>query len=167
MNTFQGISLPWLPGLLGQVEEGLQRLTAGKHDQRPALEQELKEIRANAQGWSVSLANLKLPLSVREVIEHDRAAALERQQAIEADLSELAQDGLRAEQLARPEQLVARLDRLGDVLFNRTNLKERRRRELGAMKNQDLQTARPWALKVHFRHFWNYTLPDKRYSAAG
>jgi transposase len=41
-------------------------------------------------------------------------------------------------------------------LFNRTNLKGRRRRELDALKNQDLQTARAWALKENFRHFWSY-----------
>lgn len=41
-------------------------------------------------------------------------------------------------------------------LFNRTNLKGKRRRELDALKDEDLKTARAWALKENFRHFWSY-----------
>src|SRR6185312_5427898 len=88
----------------------------GKHDQRPALEHELEQLRESAQGWSKSLGNSKLPPTLRAVIERDWAAALERQTEIEAELGELDQDALRAEHLVRPEQIVERLDRLADVL---------------------------------------------------
>lgn len=107
---------PWLAGLKDQVEAGLERLTAGKQDQRPALEHELKQIKENAQGWSTSLANSKLPLALREVIEKDWSAALERQHEIEAELSELTQKGNFTEQLVEPQQVIDRLDRLADVL---------------------------------------------------
>lgn len=116
MTASQGTPPQWLPDLMDQVEAGLERLTAGKHDQRPALEQELKQIKENAQGWSASLANPKLPFSLRDVIEKTWSAAIEREQQIEAELSELTQEGLRAEQLVAPEQVVDRLDRLADVL---------------------------------------------------
>lgn len=41
-------------------------------------------------------------------------------------------------------------------LFNRQNLKGAKRRALEALKQEDLQTARAWALKENFRHFWGY-----------
>lgn len=107
---------PWLVGLIEQVEAGLERITVGKHEQRPALEQELKQIKENAQGWSTSLANSKLSLALREVIEKDWSAALERQHEIEAELTEEAQEKLRSEQLVEPQQVIDRLDRLANVL---------------------------------------------------
>lgn len=41
-------------------------------------------------------------------------------------------------------------------LYNRTNLKGSRRRDLDELKDQDLKTGRAWALKENFRHFWRY-----------
>ena len=116
MTAHERRTPPWMPHLMDQVEAALGRLTVGKHDQRPALEQELQQIQDNAQGWSASLANSKLPLAVREVVEKQWAAAIERQHEIEAELSELTQQGLRAEELVEPEQVVDRLDRLAAVL---------------------------------------------------
>ena len=116
MNERRHSTPDWLPGLMDQVELGLQGLTAGRHDQRPVLEQELKQIEENIQGWSESLAKPKLPAAVREAIETQWAAATGRQQAIEAELSELMQEGLRAEQLVQPEHVLDRLDHLADVL---------------------------------------------------
>ena len=107
---------PWLHELMDQVQAGLKDLTAGKHDQRPALEQELQEIQANTQGWSASLANPKLSGALRDAIEKQWAAAIERQQEIDCELSQLSQEGLCAEQLVRPQQVVNRLDRLANVL---------------------------------------------------
>lgn len=45
-------------------------------------------------------------------------------------------------------------------LFNRTNLTGKRRRELDALKEEDLKTSRAWALKEYFRHFWRYVYPS-------
>lgn len=44
-------------------------------------------------------------------------------------------------------------------LFNRTNLKGQRRRQLDALKNEDLKTGRARALTKPFRHFWSYVYP--------
>lgn len=106
----------WLPDLLRQVETGLERRTAGKQDRRPALKLELQQIAESVQGWNASLAKPKLPAAVREAMEGQWAAADERRQEIEAELSELDQGDVQADQLVRPEQVVGRLERLADVL---------------------------------------------------
>lgn len=41
-------------------------------------------------------------------------------------------------------------------LFAPKNLSKERKRELDALKHQTLQTSRAWAIKEHFRRFWNY-----------
>jgi transposase len=45
-------------------------------------------------------------------------------------------------------------------LFNRTNLKGARRRELNALKEEDLKTSRAWAVKENFRRFWQHVYPS-------
>jgi hypothetical protein len=116
MNERCHTTPPWLPELVQQVEEGLQHLNADRHDQRPALQQELQQIEETIQGWSASLAKPNLPVAVRETVESQWATAAERQQEIKAELSELSQAGARAEELVRPEQVLDRLDNLADVL---------------------------------------------------
>lgn len=107
---------PWLPGLMDQVAAGLENLTADKHDQRPAWEQELRQIEENIQGWNASLAKPKLPDAVRDAVEKQWAAALERKAEIEAELAQLLHDGVQAEQLVEPDQVAHRVERLADVL---------------------------------------------------
>lgn len=116
MSARQRSTPPWLPDLTEQVRHGLQLLTAGKHDQRPALEQEVKQLQEKIQGWSASLAKPNLAAAVREAIEADWSAAAERVQEIEAELSELRQKGTCAEQLVRPEQVLDRVEHLAEVL---------------------------------------------------
>jgi DNA-directed RNA polymerase specialized sigma24 family protein len=116
MNTHPRKMPSWLPDLVQQVEATLQSLSAAEHDQRPAWEQELREIQENAQGWSLTLAKKSLPVALRETIEEQWAAALERQQEIEALLAQAEQQGRRAERLVEPEQVTGRLDRLDHVL---------------------------------------------------
>ena len=41
-------------------------------------------------------------------------------------------------------------------LYNEENIRESRRQEFEALKNQDLKTARGWAMKENFRGFWTY-----------
>jgi transposase len=42
-------------------------------------------------------------------------------------------------------------------LFNPKNLSGKRKKELAALKEHTLKTSRAWAIKEHFRRFWNYT----------
>jgi transposase len=41
-------------------------------------------------------------------------------------------------------------------LFHPENLRENRKEEFEALKNQELKTSRAWALKENFRWFWSY-----------
>jgi transposase len=41
-------------------------------------------------------------------------------------------------------------------LFNPENIHESRKEEFEALKNQELKTARAWAIKESFRWFWSY-----------
>lgn len=107
---------PWLPDLVSQVELEFKKLTAGKHDQRPALEKELEDIQQRIQGWSASLANPKLATAVRLAIESEWERATERQQDIQAELSSMQNEATYAEDLVRPEQVIDSLNRLADVL---------------------------------------------------
>lgn len=116
MNEPECIAPAWLAELVEQVEKSLERRLAGRHDQRPALEHELKEIQENVHGWSISLAKPTLPDQLREAIEKQWAEAVERQRKINAELSELTQERLHADHLVRPEQVLVRLGRLAEVL---------------------------------------------------
>lgn len=42
-------------------------------------------------------------------------------------------------------------------LFDPKNLSSERRKALNALKEESLKTGRAWAIKEHFRHFWDYT----------
>lgn len=42
-------------------------------------------------------------------------------------------------------------------LFNPQNLSRERKKELTALKEETLKTSRAWAIKEHFRKFWDYT----------
>lgn len=116
MKSDQNTAPSFLPDLIRQVEEELKKLTAGKHNQRPALEKELEDIQESIQGWSASLANPKLAAAVRVAIESQWEKATERQQEIEAELRSMQNEASYAEDLVRPEQVLDGLDRLADVL---------------------------------------------------
>ena len=42
-------------------------------------------------------------------------------------------------------------------LYNPKNLPNQRKKALDALKQETLKTGRAWAIKEHFRRFWNYT----------
>jgi transposase len=42
-------------------------------------------------------------------------------------------------------------------LFTPQNLSKERKRELDALRQETLKTSRAWAIKEHFRRFWDYT----------
>lgn len=71
MKTEQDTAPSWLPDLFRQVEEELQKLTAGRHDQRPALERELEDIEASIKGWSTPVIH-NTTFSVVDVVDWRR-----------------------------------------------------------------------------------------------
>jgi DNA invertase Pin-like site-specific DNA recombinase len=106
----------WFGPLVRQVQEELDRLAAEQQDDGPALEKEVQDLRDQVRGWSQSLAKSDLPPAVRSVIEKDFNDALQRQRELERQLAErqAPHQGVRA--VVEPEQVVARLNRLAEVL---------------------------------------------------
>jgi len=45
-------------------------------------------------------------------------------------------------------------------LFNSQNLSRENQKALNALKQEALKTSRAWAIKEHFRQFWDYVYPD-------
>lgn len=116
MQSDRNKTSAWLAELTTEVNAELERRRAGRGDRRPALEAELQQIDDDAQGWSITLANKQLPLAVREEIERRWGAGLERRREIEAELGTLSQAEESAEQILKPQEVAARLERLTDVL---------------------------------------------------
>jgi len=116
MNDAPSMTPAWLHELTEEIDKCLKKLTTGKQDQLPALAQEREAIAEKVQGWSMSLANPQLPFAVRRSIEGEWAAATERQQAIEAELSGLQQQELLANNFVQPKQVLERLNNLEEVL---------------------------------------------------
>jgi len=108
--------LTWLPALTGQVEQALRQLALRNHDNRPALEQELRELDGKIQGWRDSLAKPNLQAVVREGLESDWAAAHDRRQQVEQLLAQQVHRDLRAERIVKPADVLERLDRLAGLL---------------------------------------------------
>jgi uncharacterized protein (DUF433 family) len=108
------------------IQQELDRLSAQRHDVRPALEKERNQLRKQIQGWSLSLAKPDLSPAVRAVIEKDVETAVGREQEVAQQLAEV--DALRrqAQAVVDAQQVVDRLNRLDAVLAeqnpSRTNL---------------------------------------------
>jgi hypothetical protein len=111
-------SLPWLPELMDQIEQALERLSADQPDCRLALEHELQQIDDSFLGLRESLKKSTLAAEIRTALEEDWAAALERKQEIEDALHETNYAKLRNEGLVQPEQVLQRLECLDKVLTN-------------------------------------------------
>lgn len=116
MSTDTRRTPAWLPNLTEQVQAALEERHAGRHDRRPALEQELHGLQDQMKGWRLTLGNSTLSPVLREAVEKDFSTALERAQEIEAALNEMKHTAVRAEELIEPARVLDRLTRLSDVL---------------------------------------------------
>ena len=108
--------LPWLPELMELVSRELAQLTENQHDQRPALEQEVKVLDGKIKGWSESLAKPDLTTALRTVIESDWSAALERRQEIENSLTEWDAQREQADRIVEESEVLRSLEQLENVL---------------------------------------------------
>ncbi|MBL9085445.1 MAG: hypothetical protein JNK76_26810 [Planctomycetales bacterium] len=106
----------WLLELLRDVQAELDELTGERRSRRPALEAEHRDIEEKLRGWTLSLGNSQLSVLVRQLIEKDLEAATLRQQNIDAEFAELDAAGAAARRIVQPDEVLARLDRLADVL---------------------------------------------------
>jgi uncharacterized protein (DUF433 family) len=106
----------WFRPLLEQVQQELNRLTADRHDRRPALLNELEAVRKQIQGWSLSLANPDLNQATRTEIEADLGKAVRHREELKRHLDEANAIRRQTQVLVDPEQIADRLNRLAEVL---------------------------------------------------
>ncbi|MCH9033551.1 MAG: hypothetical protein IID42_03505 [Planctomycetes bacterium] len=117
MDEKRNVQQPsWLPELMELVRRELSRLTENQHDQRPALEQEVKVLDGKIKGWSESLAKPDLTTALRTAIESDWSVALERRQEIENILTEREAQSEQADRIVDESEVLRRLEQLADVL---------------------------------------------------
>jgi hypothetical protein len=109
-------ALGWLPELTAMVRERLSELGAQHREHGPNLQTEYQELEASIQGWSTSLANPKLPTSLRRTIEEQYGAAIDRMEEINSLLSEQVSQVDHAEELLDPQEILRRIDCLDDLL---------------------------------------------------
>jgi DNA-directed RNA polymerase specialized sigma24 family protein len=106
----------WFTPLVEEVGQEIERMTGRQHDQHPALEQELRDIRAKVAGWSLSLANPVLNSGIRRAIEAEWENALEREQTITVLLNQNDRQDQRLTTIFDPAQVYERLEHLDRVL---------------------------------------------------
>ncbi|MBA4107552.1 MAG: hypothetical protein C0485_17585 [Pirellula sp.] len=99
-----------------QVQTHLGKLAAAEPDRHTGYEQELRQLDTNISGWSQSLANPSLAVELRVAIESLWKEALVRKRAIEQHLREYAVRRTQADELLCSDDVLARLDKLADVL---------------------------------------------------
>jgi predicted transcriptional regulator len=119
-------STAWFRPLLELIQQQLDRRSEGQQDRRPALEREYEQLRQQIQGWSLSLADPGLSSPVRGLLQQDLDGAMSRQQEIAGDLAEAEAQRRQVRAVVDAQQVVDRLNRLGEVLAgqnaSRTNL---------------------------------------------
>ena len=111
-----GVAPAWLAELMDELRAELQRLAEQDQGRRPLLQRELANIDARIHGWTQSLGNPGLPLSVRHKIEAEFDQATARRQQLEADLSGLDYEAKRVDEILDVDLAVKRLRHLDEVL---------------------------------------------------
>jgi len=106
----------WFPGLEEEVRLALEAMSDRRDDHRPALEYELQRLKENQKGWAQSLAKPDLSTAIRAAVETEWEEALARQRQIESLLAEEQVRGQQRSQVLDSQQIVARLNRLDEVL---------------------------------------------------
>lgn len=111
-----GTEPSWLPEITHLVQQELDRQREDEHISRPALEAEIKQLERHSAGWSSSLAKPDLPQRLREKIESDYAAALDRIAEIEVLLHRQAAEETLASQIVDSRSIVSSLNSLSSIL---------------------------------------------------
>lgn len=106
----------WLPEITKLVQDELDRQRQEEKISRPALEAEIKQIEAQKVGWLSSLAKPDLPPKLRESLESEYSAALDRISEIERLLHRQAAEETLASELVNSKLIVSSLDSLSSIL---------------------------------------------------
>jgi hypothetical protein len=106
----------WLPEFTELVQQHLDRWDEREHEHQPRYDAELAELNSKMLGFSQSLAKSDLAPVLRNQIEADYTAALERKTEIDAIMAESEARQRQATQLISEEEVLDRLNRLASVL---------------------------------------------------
>lgn len=105
----------WFRELVAQVETELSSLQS-QPDRRQALEREHVEIERKCRGWLQSLGDPELDSRLRSSIQEQYRQALERQQGIESELTQLNAAAENHRSLVDADRVAAELNRLETIL---------------------------------------------------
>lgn len=116
-RTAEGVErAPWFTELRSQVQVELDRFLTAREDRRPALEQELRQLRERIRGWTMSLADPELSPAVRKMLEANLEGALTEQAEAETRLRQAEAEAIRTRREVSAAEVADRLNRLADVL---------------------------------------------------
>ena len=108
--------LPWLPDLLAEVQKEFQALDSKNPDYTSALQHERCQIEEQCAGWMLSLANPKLPATLRGEIETKFDEAATRRNEIDVELQQQESVSVHNQRIVDATKVLERLSRLDDVL---------------------------------------------------
>jgi hypothetical protein len=112
------MAMDWFRELLAEVQKEYVRLHERQKGQQPALDEARVQLQQKVQGWSQSLAKADLGPLVRQAMEKEYQATLERIAEIESAINVRTAETQQLRVVVDPTVVAERLDRLADVLAN-------------------------------------------------
>jgi DNA invertase Pin-like site-specific DNA recombinase len=107
----------WFEPLVREIQLEYDRVAGERcKDEIPRLKQELETLTLNIAGWTQSLANPKLPASVRRAIEAQFEEAASRQAQLELEISQAEDRSQTMTQVINAEDVIGCLRRLDQVM---------------------------------------------------
>ena len=106
----------WFSPLMNDVAQALDQRDTRLDDHRPALEQELRGLQEQVNGWSQTLATPNLSPELRAEILSYWEQAVVRRKKIESQLTDEQKNEEHTAEILDPHQVIDRLNRLDEVL---------------------------------------------------
>ena len=118
----EGAIPDWLPGLMGSIEKILRESRADDPNRIAAIEEEVRELNRNLDGWMRTLGKADLPDLLRKDIEEKYDQARHRRNELTRRIESEQSLERQAERILDPKQLIERLRHLDEILarFNPT-----------------------------------------------
>ncbi|MCA9252025.1 MAG: recombinase family protein [Phycisphaerae bacterium] len=107
---------PWLAELIIEVRSELRHLASQRQDRRPNLQKELAEQERRITGYSMSLADPDLQVSVRRHIQASFDETIAHKRKLEMELEGLSHEVQRVDDMLDANAAIARLSRLHEIL---------------------------------------------------
>ncbi len=108
---------PWLPQLVAQVHQVLQRHEQDQESGKAAaLRREAEQLEKQCTGYEQSLGNPELDREVRRDLEARYGQMQQRLKAVHAEINEIEHRYRRADELLNPDRVLEQLHQLEEVL---------------------------------------------------